>query len=86
MDSATELASPEAATIRLLGGDLAGDPAVEPEQRAGALSPRFAGADAQTLLRLALTLYGGKIALVSSFGAESAVLLHMVSEIDRDAR
>ncbi len=26
--------------------------------------------------------YGGRIALVSSFGSESAVLLHMVSEID----
>lgn len=29
--------------------------------------------------------FGAKIALVSSFGAESAVLLHMLSEIDRDA-
>ena len=27
-------------------------------------------------------LYGGQIAVVSSFGAESAVLLHMISEID----
>jgi phosphoadenosine phosphosulfate reductase len=55
----------------------------EPEERAGALSAKFAGADAQSLVRLALTIYNGKIALVSSFGAESAVLLHMVAEIDR---
>lgn len=37
----------------------------------------------QAILEAALEAYGGKIALVSSFGAESAVLLHMVSEIDR---
>ena len=54
-----------------------------PEGRADALSSLFSGTDAETLLRLALTLYQGRIALVSSFGAESAVLLHMVSEIDR---
>jgi phosphoadenosine phosphosulfate reductase len=28
--------------------------------------------------------YAGRVALVSSFGTESAILLHMVSEIDRD--
>ncbi len=30
-------------------------------------------------------LFPGRIALVSSFGAESAVLLHLLSEVDRDA-
>ncbi|VAW12857.1 Phosphoadenylyl-sulfate reductase [thioredoxin] [hydrothermal vent metagenome] len=30
-------------------------------------------------------VFGDKIALVSSFGAESAVLLHMISQIDRNA-
>lgn len=55
----------------------------DPEAEARSLSARFEGGDAQSLLRLALTRYTGKIALVSSFGAESAVLLHMVSEIDR---
>jgi phosphoadenosine phosphosulfate reductase len=38
---------------------------------------------AETTLRDAITqTYQGKIALVSSFGTESAVLLHMVAEID----
>lgn len=37
----------------------------------------------QTILREALERHAGRIALVSSFGAESAVLLHMLSEIDR---
>ncbi len=41
--------------------------------------------DAQTVLRHALTdVQIGKVALVSSFGAESVVLLHMISEIDKD--
>jgi phosphoadenosine phosphosulfate reductase len=39
--------------------------------------------DAEDLLREMLTEYRGRIALVSSFGAESAVVLHMVSEIDK---
>lgn len=42
--------------------------------------------DAQTVLRHALAdLHIGPVALVSSFGAESVVLLHMISEIDKDA-
>lgn len=41
-------------------------------------------ADAPEILRLAVrTLFPGRIALVSSFGAESAVLLHMLGQIDR---
>lgn len=41
--------------------------------------------DAQTIVKHALTdLAIGKIGVVSSFGAESIVLLHMVSEIDRN--
>lgn len=40
--------------------------------------------DAQTLLKNALSdVQIGKVALVSSFGAEAVVLLHMVSEIDK---
>lgn len=40
--------------------------------------------DAQTVLRHALgDVQIGKIALVSSFGAESVVLLHMVAQIDK---
>jgi phosphoadenosine phosphosulfate reductase len=55
---------------------------VDPEARAIALAAQYHDADARTLLRAALSLYKGHIALVSSFGAESAVLLHMVAEID----
>jgi phosphoadenosine phosphosulfate reductase len=51
-------------------------------RRAETLARRFEGADAQTLVRLALTLYEGRIALVSSFGTDSAVLLHLVAQVD----
>jgi phosphoadenosine phosphosulfate reductase len=48
------------------------------------LMTRFVGLDAQKFLRLAIEdLFPGRIALVSSFGADSAVLLHMVSQIDK---
>ncbi len=51
---------------------------------ASRLGQRFASMDAGALLRLAIRdLYPGRIALVSSFGADSAVLLHMVSQVDR---
>lgn len=51
---------------------------------ASRLAEKFFALDAQKLLRLAIEdLFRGKIALVSSFGADSAVLLHMVSEIDK---
>jgi len=50
---------------------------------ASRLETRFARIPAQALLRLAIKdLYPGRIALVSSFGADSVVLLHMISEID----
>jgi phosphoadenosine phosphosulfate reductase len=39
-------------------------------------------ASPQDILTDALARFGGRIALVSSFGAESAVLLHMISRID----
>jgi phosphoadenosine phosphosulfate reductase len=48
------------------------------------LAGRIASLDARKLLRFAVEdLFPGKIALVSSFGAESAVLLHMAAQIDR---
>ncbi|THD47632.1 MAG: phosphoadenylyl-sulfate reductase [Bradyrhizobium sp.] len=50
---------------------------------AARLEDRFANMKASSLLRLAIEdLFPGRIALVSSFGADSAVLLHMVSRID----
>ena len=48
------------------------------------LETKFAGVKATSLLRLAIDdLFPGRIALVSSFGADSAVLLHMISGIDK---
>src|SRR5690606_34067765 len=43
---------------------------------------RYEG-DGTGALRVALSGALGQIAMVSSFGADSAVLLHMVAEIDR---
>lgn len=52
---------------------------------ADALNARFAGVDALSMLR---TLFAegtlGRVATVSSFGAESAVLLHLVAQADPD--
>lgn len=50
---------------------------------AAAISARLEGLTAQEILRLTLTeIFPSQIALSSSFGADSAVLLHMVSEIN----
>jgi phosphoadenosine phosphosulfate reductase len=47
------------------------------------LEDRFAKVKAGSLLRLAIEdLFPGRIALVSSFGADSVVLLHMAAQID----
>jgi len=60
--------------VRLFGDQVA----------ASRVEGKFARLEAGALLRLAiLGLYPGRIALVSSFGADSAVLLHMVAEIDK---
>lgn len=48
------------------------------------LAEKFWALDPVQLLRIAIEdLFPGRIALVSSFGAESAALLHMAAEIDR---
>ncbi|ALK09825.1 phosphoadenylyl-sulfate reductase [Blastochloris viridis] len=47
-----------------------------------ALESRFGRADAASVLAAALARFKGEVAVVSSFGAESAVLLHLVAEID----
>lgn len=62
--------------------------AVEPEHGLAAdaaiLNARFGGAGASDAIRIAATeLFPGRIAMVSSFGAESAVLLHILSTVDR---
>jgi phosphoadenosine phosphosulfate reductase len=46
------------------------------------LDAKLRNAQPQTILQTAIELYGDKVALVSSFGAESAVLLHMAAQID----
>ncbi|HWM60822.1 MAG TPA: phosphoadenosine phosphosulfate reductase family protein, partial [Rhizomicrobium sp.] len=47
------------------------------------LQDKAAGRDAHGILELALTgEFAGKTAVVSSFGAESAVLLKLVADID----
>jgi phosphoadenosine phosphosulfate reductase len=50
---------------------------------ADALNARFAGVDAATMLREVLSEgLLGRVAVVSSFGTESAVLLHLVARAD----
>jgi len=50
---------------------------------ASRIEQRFSRIDAVSLLRLAIEdLFPGRIALVSSFGADSATLLHMVAQVD----
>lgn len=55
------------------------------EDGASALNQKYSEEDAFALLKILLKeeFRGKKISLVSSFGAESAVLLHMVSQIDK---
>lgn len=48
------------------------------------LNARFGAAPAEAVLAVALDRYEGRITLVSSFGADAAVLLHMLSRIDRE--
>jgi phosphoadenosine phosphosulfate reductase len=51
---------------------------------AAALNLRYGGRDAAGIIDAAANeLFPGRIALVSSFGAESAVLLHLVAAVDR---
>ena len=51
---------------------------------ASELNERYRGADTPSLLAAVIRHeFPGDIALVSSFGAEAAVLLHMVADIDR---
>ncbi len=53
------------------------------EARARDLAARYDNMDGEALLDAAITReFPGRIALVSSFGTEAAVLLHMVSRID----
>jgi phosphoadenosine phosphosulfate reductase len=62
--------------------------ALEPAQRTQSLAQRLDAelrhAHPKAIIAKALEIFGDELALVSSFGAESAVLLHMASEVSRD--
>ncbi|MEL3888648.1 phosphoadenylyl-sulfate reductase [Ferrovibrio sp. MS7] len=59
-----------------IGGDALAD-------TAAVLNRRFAGLSATDMLRVAIDeLFPGRIALVSSFGADAAVLLHLVAQVN----
>src|SRR5262245_48480847 len=58
--------------------------AVPADPELAALSAAHDAGGAVALLRLAIgDLFCGRIAMVSSFGAESAVLLHLAAGVDR---
>ncbi len=54
------------------------------EMLAARLDAQLRDATPQEIIRVAAETFGDRLALVSSFGAESAVLLHMVAEVRRD--
>lgn len=58
-------------------------PAFE-QAEADRLNARFEGVSTEAMLADMIPELEGRLAIVSSFGAESAVLLHMVAVIDRD--
>jgi len=64
--------------------DLAGAKTNDPIilARLANLQARARGRDAIGILRLALEEFPGETAVVSSFGSESVVLLHMITQID----
>lgn len=63
----------------------ADDAPVSAEVRAAELNARWQQASASEILRDAIRdVFPGKLAVVSSFGADAAVLLHLVADIDRD--
>ena len=74
--------SAEESPAKASGAD---DPALLGDAGAlGVLASRINALDTQRLLRFSIEdLFPGKIALVSSFGADSAVLLHMAAQIDK---
>lgn len=63
---------------------LAYDPETGARGHATYLNAQFGGGDAHSVIAAALAEFPNRIALVSSFGAESAVLLHLVAEVDRN--
>lgn len=54
------------------------------QAEADRLNARFDGVDTQAMLGEIIPQLKKRLAIVSSFGAESAVLLHMIAAVDRD--
>ncbi|MDP1632945.1 MAG: phosphoadenylyl-sulfate reductase [Caulobacter sp.] len=52
--------------------------------RVSGLAADLRDADPRSVIEAALEAFGPKLALVSSFGAESAVLLHLAAQVSRD--
>lgn len=64
---------------------VAPDPNDPAQLRAAALAAELEGKEPSEILRVALKReFAGEIALVSSFGAESIVLLHLAAQIDKN--
>jgi phosphoadenosine phosphosulfate reductase len=64
---------------------LAVDPDSDTRAEVASLNALYGDHDAKAIITTAVRdLFADRIALVSSFGAESAVLLHLVAEVDRD--
>ncbi|MEZ5915874.1 MAG: phosphoadenosine phosphosulfate reductase family protein, partial [Parvularculaceae bacterium] len=53
------------------------------EERAAAFDRKAQDLDPRRLIAAAIEEFRGRIALVSSFGAESAALLHLIASVDR---
>ena len=60
------------------------DPVDRTKSLAARLDAELRHAHPKAIIAKALEIFGDELALVSSFGAESAVLLHMASEVNRD--
>ena len=61
---------------------MAYDQLERPLSRAARLDKALRDADALEIIRRARKEFGDKLAIVSSFGAESAVLLHLAAQVD----
>jgi phosphoadenosine phosphosulfate reductase len=57
---------------------------MERSELVAAMNARLRDAEPEAILQAAVDALGDKVALVSSFGAESAVLLHMAAQIKKD--
>jgi phosphoadenosine phosphosulfate reductase len=69
--------------LRQPGEEIAATAHAAAAARAHELSQRYAEADTQSLLDGVIHReFPGRVALVSSFGSEAAVLLHLVAEVD----